>query len=107
MNIGEIYNNIERISGSDDKRLLITNYLTSCLPILEVSNNYLNKAIYNIASLMSTEYVRSLDEDDEINEILTIAGEMEVPTDNSQDNLDLLIILIKNLNETKQPKNID
>ena len=99
MNIDKIYNTIEKITDSDNKRLLITNYLISCLPLLEVSNNYLNKVIYNIASLMSAEYIQSLDENDEINEILTIAGEMEVPTDNSQDNLDLLITLIKNLNK--------
>ena len=101
MNIDKIYNTIEKITDSDDKRLLVTNYLTSCLPILESDREYLNKVIYNIAGLMSTEYIQSLAESDEINEILTIAGEMENPTDNNQDNLDLLIALIKSLNEHK------
>ena len=101
MNIGEIQNNIETISDSDKKRLLVTNYLTSCLPILTDSKDYLDAVIYNIAGLASTEYIQSLAEDDEINDIITIAGEMEVPADNNQDNLDLLINLIKNLGKPK------
>jgi hypothetical protein len=39
---------------------------------------------YNIASLLSTNYVRSLEENDPVIETLTLAGELEVPNDNSQ-----------------------
>jgi len=101
MNIGEVYKTIEIISDSDNKRLLITNYLTSCLPILTGSKEYLDAVIHNIAGLLSTEYVQTLDADDQINDILITACEIEDQVDDKHEKLMLLISLIENLNKSQ------
>jgi len=55
------------------------------------------KGAYEIAGLMATDFAQSIDSSDPIDEILTIAGELEVNPDNGEELRKELIEKIKQL----------
>lgn len=81
---------------SDDKKLELIGYLKSTVQLLSDKETY-QEAIYEIAGLMSLDYVRSLPNDDKLIEIMSIAGQLEVPADFTDSKLQHLVKLIKEL----------
>lgn len=78
-------------------RVEFTLYLKSALPQLNGEISEAVKTAYEITGLMNTDFAQSLDTSDPINEILTIAGELEVNPDNADDLRKELIVKIREL----------
>lgn len=79
-----IYERIDNLSN-EQSRAEITSYLKALLPTLLGGLEQSISAAYSIAGLMATEYARNLKNDDPIDEILTIAGELEIGPPNAQE----------------------
>lgn len=79
-----VYERIDHLAD-EQSRAEITSYLKALLPALSGDLERSTSAAYAIAGLMATEYARNLKNDDPIDEILTIAGELEIGPPNAQE----------------------
>lgn len=85
MNIEKLYNSLDdNINPEINKNELIT-YLKSCAQLLLSDKTNRAGVAYEIAGLMSTKYARSLENDSELDEILTMAGELETEDASNDD----------------------
>jgi len=83
-------------ASPDEKKLELVSYLKSAVQLLSDKEKY-QGAVYDIAGLMSSDYVRTLPNDDKLIEIMSLAGELEIPDDYTDQKLQSLIELINNL----------
>lgn len=80
-----IFRTIENAKSSDTSRALLVDFLKSKLSALSESNDEVFQAAYEIAGLMATTYAQHLSDTDPIDEILTIAGELETKPENADE----------------------
>lgn len=73
----EILNN-----EASDSRTALLEYLMQAANEMEEHRDLTKEIAYNIAGLMATDFARDLADGDPIEEILTIAGELEVMPQN-------------------------
>ena len=85
MEIEKIYSALDGDGNIPEKRKAAINYLQECVDNLPNDPGERLKVAYKIAGLMSTNFALSLEDNDDIDQILTLAGELEVPSvqDNS------------------------
>jgi hypothetical protein len=78
------YNHLlDSLDTSDDKnRITLISFLKEEVKKLQDQPDLAIEIAYSIAGLMATDFARKLPEDDPIDEILTIAGELEIKPDN-------------------------
>lgn len=62
-----------------------------------INPNTIDTVVYEIAGLLSTSYARSLSENDPLEDILTLAGELEVPSEDKDEKINTLKQLIAQL----------
>lgn len=77
-----------------NSRVELLRYLTQAASDLRTSTDTTQQTAYNIAGLMATDFARSLPDDDPIEEIFTIAGELELMPQNHEQLRDELITKI-------------
>lgn len=78
MNVEKIYQSLDNIETNNTNRGLLITYLKECSNNIPKNTENKRSIAYNIAGLLSTKYAQELDEDDPIDKILTLAGELEV-----------------------------
>ncbi len=81
MNIEKIYSVLDSDDSIHEKRAAAIAYLHECVDNLSDDPEERRKIAYNIAGLMSTNFASALEDDDSIEEILNLAGELEVNND--------------------------
>jgi len=95
MNIEKIYQFLDNKEPNNTNRDLLISYLKECSQSVPKDIENRKSLVYNIAGLLSTKYAMSLDENDPIDKILTLAGELET---NDKDEDDGWVNLIKMIN---------
>lgn len=83
-NESEIFEHLTHESDIAKSRQMVVSYMKSLLPLFETLSSDTYNAAYELAGLMATDYARRLNSDDPIDEILTIAGELEINPPNSE-----------------------
>ncbi len=96
MNNKTIYDFLDNNPDNNQNRLALINYLKNNIQSLGDNEKY-SETVYNMAGMMSANYVHSLPDDDILMQILTLAGELEVEDENTNENLNHLIYLINQL----------
>jgi hypothetical protein len=96
MNIEEVHTKLDLIKEPSLKRQFIIDYLLSLVDTLENNPTLRIPTAYDIASLMSVDYTRELEEDDLLDVTLSFAGELELLEEDDED-WPLLIEIIKSL----------
>lgn len=81
----------------EQSRAEIISFLQEQLPALSSDLERSIEAAYSIAGLMATNYSRNLKDDDPIDEILIIAGELEVNPKNAEELRKELMVKIEAL----------
>lgn len=71
-------------NSNKDSRANVVNFLRSKSTALQESADAAVNTAYDIAGLMATDFARQLSQDDPIDEVLTIAGELEIRPINSE-----------------------
>lgn len=101
MNIEEVYSILDGGRSTREKRESAVAYLLDCAGTLTGDPEQRSKTAYNIAGLMSTSFGRSLKDDDCIEEIFALAGELEVSSSigTNDEQWEHLITLIGQLRE--------
>lgn len=84
-------------SDLDGQRLLLIEYLDDAATYMATNPSEAMRVAYDIAGLMATDYVRSLDPSDPIDAIFVIAGELETRPADSVILTQELIDRIRNL----------
>jgi len=98
MDIEQTYEILDNKDGSSDKREVLIIYLRNSIESLVGDPELRAKIAYDIAGLMSTSYALSLKDGDPIEEILTLAGELEAnDSDVTEDKWKQLVTLINSL----------
>lgn len=77
MNIENLHNTLNNKLPNELKRAELIKYLKERLINIPAENEMRKKLAYEIASLLSTDYSKTL-KDSVIDDILTLAGELEV-----------------------------
>lgn len=91
MNIEHIYAELDSHKSEPIKEGILRDYLKQRLSSLPVSAPERRKVAYDIAGLLSTSYAKTLEDNSPYEQILTLAGELEVSeSDNAQKWTDLL-----------------
>lgn len=91
MNVEKIYQSLDNIETNNTNRGLLINYLKECSSNIQKNTENKRVIAYDIAGLLSTKYAQKLNENDPIDKILTLAGELEVDSqDNNADWLELI-----------------
>lgn len=85
-----LYNVIDQLS-SDQARVKMVLYIENQIPALSGTIDQAINTAYSIAGLMATSYARNLEDDDPLNEILTVAGELEIGADDASELRDELL----------------
>ncbi|HMI08990.1 MAG TPA: hypothetical protein VK497_01155 [Candidatus Saccharimonadales bacterium] len=80
-----IYDNLYENHDAAALRSELTLYLKSLLSILADNPELTPQIAYTIAGMMATDYARSLQDDDPLAEIMTIAGELETSPNNASE----------------------
>lgn len=93
--IDDFFNEIDR--NEDDARETLVRFLKSQLARLDNDTPDAIRAAYEIAGLIATDFARTLNASDPIDEILTIAGELEINPDNAAELREELIEKISRL----------
>lgn len=70
--------------SSSETRDNVISFLRYCGNSLKSGQDSAAIIAYSIAGLMATDYVKSLPSDDPLNEILVIAGELEIDPENKE-----------------------
>lgn len=83
MDINKLLHSLDGGLSPDKKRQELIAYLKTCVDTLPSDEDGRQAIAYNMTSLLSTDYARSLTGTDTVDEVLTLAGELEVPDDNS------------------------
>ena len=78
MIIKPIYTQLNSDHSNSEKRSLLISYLKEQIESLSQQNDERTKVAYEIAGLMSTRYIKSLNSDDILEQILSLAGELEI-----------------------------
>lgn len=88
----------DSINLTDEQfRSQVIDFLEKQLPTLSGDIELAVTAAYDIAGLMATKHARALSADDPIDEILTIAGELEINPENAEELRKELVDKIKAL----------
>lgn len=93
--IDDLFDEIGR--NEDDAREKLVRFLKSQLARLDNDTPDAVQAAYEIAGLMATDFARTLNTSDPVDEILTIAGELEINPDNAPELREELIEKISRL----------
>lgn len=83
--MNDIFNQINLASTSEQSRQLLVAYLKESIPAIEESSEKSVVCAYAITGIMATDYARTLATDDPIEEILSIAGELETNPTNTEE----------------------
>lgn len=97
MNIDKLYSLLDSNASSADQRRELVTRLKMCAAKLPDDESDRRLIAYKLAGLLSTHFVKSLDSDDAIDEILTLAGELEIPDDDSEVKWQEFLTLTNNL----------
>jgi hypothetical protein len=97
MNIEKIYNLLNNEFEPSAKRVELISYLKRCIEPLPSDDDERRSIAYNIAGLLSTNFAESIHNDDPINEVLILAGELETPDENNAQKWEELIKLVNKL----------
>lgn len=81
--IFELLNN-EHVSAAE-KRSALIQHIRVYAALYENSEHRPEDIAYRLAGLMSTKYVMSLEEDDPLEAVLTMAGDLELPKPQQSD----------------------
>ena len=84
MNIENLHNSLDDESTPEVHRQELVAFLKDCSNNLPEGNDERRQIAYAIAGFMSTEFARSLDPSDPLDQILTLAGELEVPDEDTE-----------------------
>lgn len=95
MNFEHLFDSLN--SKDDTNRANVVSFLRYDAKRLQSQPELVYQIAYEIAGLMATEFARQLSTNDPIDEILIIAGELEVGPDNADDLRDELIQKIETL----------
>ncbi len=79
-----LYAKLNEVPPLPNIRDILIDHLQSYLPQITEEPERSSKVAYSITGLMATSYVQSLLPSDPIDEILTIAGELEINPDNAE-----------------------
>lgn len=96
MDIDKVYDTIQETKEPAIQRQLILNYINSYVKTLEDDPEARQDIAYNIATLSSTDYAQSLEEDDPLEITLAFASELEEAEEDNED-WALLIEIIQSL----------
>jgi hypothetical protein len=83
MNIENLYNSLDSKLEPVTNRQELINFLKKNIDALPDSKSQRQTLVYNIAGLLSTKFAKSLDKDDSLDIILTLAGELEIHSDDN------------------------
>lgn len=97
MNIKKLHCSLDSEITLDEKRNRIVSFLKSYVENLPDDDEHKRIIAYDIASLMSTKYALSSDNNDAIGDILALAGELEVPDQSNDNKWSVLIDLVRDL----------
>lgn len=97
MNIDKIYESLDRGFDINSKRAELMTYLKDSVNELPDNDDERREIAYNIAGLLSTDFARNLSENDILEEILTLAGELEIPNQHNNKKWLQLINLVNKL----------
>jgi len=98
MDIDKVYDTVQETKEPAVQRQLIISYILSYLKTLEDDPEARQDIAYNIATLESTDYAQSLDEEDRLAVTLAFASELEEAEEENGD-WALLVDIIKSLEE--------
>ena len=96
MDIDKVYETVQETKEPAIQRQLIINYASSYVKTLESDPEARQDIAYNIATLASTDYALSLDEEDLLSATLSFAGELEEAEEDNED-WELFVESIKSL----------
>lgn len=88
--------NNEQIADTE-KRSALIRYIQERAELYRNSMYRPEDIAYNLAGLMATEYFKKLNEDDPIEDVLTRAGDLELPQPHQTEDWPTLLQLIDNL----------
>jgi len=98
MDIDKVYDTVQETKEPAIQRQLIINYILSYVKTLEDDPEARQDIAFNIATLESTDYAQSLDEEDVLAITLAFASELEEAEEDNED-WALLVDIIKSLEE--------
>jgi len=98
MDIDKVYDTVQATKEPAIQRQLIISYILSYAKILEDDPEARQDIAYNVATLSSTDYAQSLEEDDPLDITLAFASEIEEAEEDSED-WALLVDIIKSLEQ--------
>lgn len=82
MDIEKLHSSLDNETISNTQRQELIAYLKASIDTLPEDEGDRRTVAYEIAGLLSTHFAKSLDSHDTLDEILTLAGELEVPDEN-------------------------
>lgn len=82
MDIEKLYNSLDKESTLNTQRQELITYLKTVVNALPENEDIRRTIAYDVAGLLSTHFAKSLDSSDLLDQILTLAGELEVPNQN-------------------------
>jgi len=97
MNIENLYNKLNSKENSSEKRHEIITFLKKIANNIPTAPAKRQDKAYEIAGLLSTDFARSLSAEDPIDNILTLAGELEVRDEQEAQKWEELLRLINSL----------
>lgn len=97
MNIEKIYNFLDSEFDPNTKRVELVSYLKHCIESLPNNDNERQSIAYNIAGLLSTNFAESIHNNDPVNEVLILSGELETSDENNAEKWEELSKLIDKL----------
>jgi hypothetical protein len=81
MDIEKLHNSLNTESHSSIQRSNLIDYLKIAVKTLPEDDNARHDFAYDVAGLLSTNFAKSLDRNDPLEYVLTMAGELEIPAD--------------------------
>lgn len=82
MDIEKLHNSLDKESTPNIQRQELITHLKATVDTLPENEDERRAIAYDIAGLLSTHFAKSLDSNDLLDQILTLAGELEVPNQN-------------------------
>jgi len=97
MNTDQLHNYLNSDNSDHEKRSALIHYLKNQISSLPQLDDERTKIAYEIAGLMSTKYVLSLEDNDAIERIFSLAGELEIPNATNEQHWTVMVQLIQQL----------
>lgn len=97
MDIEQLHKYLDVESYKSTQRGELIDYLKTAIKTLPESKSDRSNFAYNVAGLLSTNFAQSLDSNDSLDNILTMAGELEIPNDYDGSKWEGFCNLINNL----------